>query len=231
MRNNGRYTATEELICLGGGDLFKIADKCSRHKDITFPGHLHASLYDVNKIEGVVKDYLLDLGINLHMESRVSDINKEGNKLKGIYLADESYYEADVFIETTGTTGPMGNCLRYGNGCSMCVLRCPSFGPRISISERCGVADIQGERADDSLGAMSGSCKLSKESLSDSIRDELDKNGVVVLKIPEEDINYDKLKSKVCQQYALKEFAENIVLLDTGHARCSKLQHIMLQFL
>ena len=24
---------------------------------------------------------------------------------------------------------------------------------------------------------------------------------------------------KVCQQYALKEFAENIILLDTGHAK------------
>ena len=29
----------------------------------------------------------------------------------------------------------------------------------------------------------------------------------------------DKLNMKVCQQYALKEFAENIVLLDTGHAK------------
>ena len=113
----------------------------------------------------------------------------------------------------------MGNCLRYGNGCSMCVLRCPSFGPRISISERCGVSDSQGERANDILGAMSGSCKLSKESLSDEIRNELNEKGVVVLKVPAEDVNYDKLNSKVCQQYALKEFAENIVLLDTGHAK------------
>jgi folate-dependent tRNA-U54 methylase TrmFO/GidA len=40
-----------------------------------------------------------------------------------------------------------------------------------------------------------------------------------VLKVPKEDINYDKLNTKVCQQYALKEFAENIILLDTGHAK------------
>lgn len=113
----------------------------------------------------------------------------------------------------------MGNCLRYGNGCSMCVLRCPAFGPRISISERCGVSDIQGERGDDILGAFSGSCKLAKESLSDEIRNELDSKGVVILKVPKEDINYDKLSTKVCQQYALKEFAENIILLDTGHAK------------
>ena len=219
MRNNGRYTASEELIALGGGDLIELTDKCSRHSNIDFPGHKHASLYDVNKIEGVVRDYLEEKGINLHLEARITDVDFENNKINGILLSDGSYVKGDVYIETTGTTGPMGNCLRYGNGCSMCVLRCPSFGPRLSISARCGVSDIQGERNDDELGAFSGSCKLAKESLSDEIRDQLDKSGVVVLKVPSEDINYGKLSTKVCQQYALKEFAENVVLLDTGHAK------------
>ncbi len=219
MRNNGRYTASEELIALGGGDLIKFTDKCARHKDIDFPGHKHATLYDVNKIEGVVRDYLKEKGINLHMEKRVMDVDFENNKINGLLLSDYTYVKGDVFIETTGTTGPMGNCLRYGNGCSMCILRCPAFGPRISISARCGVSDIQGERNDDVLGAFSGSCKLAKESLSDSIREQLDKTGVVVLKVPSEDVNYGKLSTKVCQQYALKEFAENVVLLDTGHAK------------
>ena len=77
----------------------------------------------------------------------------------------------------------MGNCLRYGNGCSMCVLRCPSFGPRISISERCGAFDIQGERSGDELGAMSGSCKLAKESLSDDIRKELNEKGITIIMV------------------------------------------------
>lgn len=219
MRNNGRYTALEELKVLGGYEFVNIIDSCCRHKDIDFPGHKHASLYDVNKIEGVIRDYVKSLGINIHMESRVYDVNFDGHKIKGIYLSDETYVEGDVFIETTGTTGPMGNCLRYGNGCSMCILRCPAFGPRISISERCGVSDIQGEREGDVLGAFSGSCKLAKESLSEDIVKELNEKGVVVLKIPKEDINYKKLESKVCQQYALKEFAENVILLDTGHAK------------
>ncbi|MDZ5017005.1 FAD-dependent oxidoreductase, partial [Clostridium perfringens] len=99
------------------------------------------------------------------------------------------------------------------------ILRCPAFGPRLSISERCGVSDIQGERDEDNLGAISGSCKLAKESLSKDIVEKLDKTGCVILEVPKEDINYDKLNAKVCQQYALKEFAENIILLDTGHAK------------
>ncbi len=219
MRNNGRYTAAEELIALGCGDLIKITDRNAIHSNIDFPGHKHASLYNVNKIEGEVSKYLKSLNIELMMESRVNDINFDGQKIKGVYLSDGTYINGDVFIETTGTTGPMGNCLRYGNGCSMCVLRCPSFGPRISISERCGVSDIQGERGDDIFGAFSGSCKLAKESLSEEINAELDCKGVVILKVPEEDVNYEKLDTKVCQQYALKEFAENIILLDTGHAK------------
>lgn len=219
MRNNGRFTASEELIALGGGDLINITDENSRHKNIEFPGHNHAWLYDVNKIEPEVRTHLANMGIEINVLSRVIDVEKESSKIKGIYLSDGTYVEGDVFIETTGSTGPMGNCLRYGNGCSMCVLRCPAFGPRVSISSRAGVEDLQGERDDDSYGAMSGSCKLAKESLSDEVVKELDEKGVVVLKVPPEDVNLDKLKLKVCQQYALKEFAENIVLLDTGHAK------------
>ncbi|WP_411680403.1 FAD-dependent oxidoreductase [Clostridium thailandense] len=219
MRNNGRYTAAEELLALGAGDLINITDSNTRHADIDFPGHKHAWLYDVNKIEPIVKKYLLDLGIELKMLCRVVDVKKYIEKVVGIYLSDGTYDEGDVFIETTGSTGPMGNCLRYGNGCSMCVLRCPSFGPRVSISMRAGVDDLQGEREDDIYGAMSGSCKLCKDSLDEDLVKELNEKGVVVLKVPPEDVNMEKLKAKVCQQYALKEFAENVVLLDTGHVK------------
>ncbi|KNF07435.1 glucose inhibited division protein A [Gottschalkia purinilytica] len=219
MRNNGRYTATEENIALGAPELFDVTDSCARHKNIEFPGHKHATLYDVTQVEPTVRRLLKDKGINILFESRAIDIIKEDKKIKGIVLSDKSVIYGDVFIETTGSTGPMGNCLKYGNGCSMCILRCPSFGPRISISKRAGVEDILGKRGDESYGAFSGSCKLNKDSLSAEIVEKLNKEGVAVLRIPEEDINLGKLDIKVCQQYALKEFAENIVLLDTGHAK------------
>lgn len=219
MRNNGRFTAAEEMIALGGGELFNITDKCSRHVNINFPAHNHASLYDVTKVEPEVRRYLYKIGVNIIFEGRVVDVEKNGSKIEGVYLQDGTFIDGDVFIETTGSTGPMGNCVRYGKGCSMCILRCPSFGPRISISQRAGVEDILGMRGDDSYGAMSGSCKLNKDSLSPEIREKLNKDGVVVLKVPKEDVNMDKLKMKVCQQYALKEFAENVILLDTGHAK------------
>lgn len=219
MRNNGRYTAAEELINLGAGDLINITDRNATHKNITFPGHGHAWLYDVNKIEPEVRAFLKSIGVKIHLISRVVDVEKAKDKIVGIYLADGSYVKGDVFIETTGSTGPMGNCLRYGNGCSMCILRCPAFGPRVSLSSRAGVEDLQGEREEDVYGAFSGSCKLCKESISPELLKEIEEKGSVVLQVPPEDINMDKLKLKVCQQYALKEFAENIILLDTGHIK------------
>lgn len=219
MRNNGRFTASEELAALGAGELIEICDNCSRHKNIEFPGHKHAWLYDVNKIEPLVRGKLQELGIKLNFITRAIDIIKTKNEIQGVVFSDGSVVKGDVFIEATGSTGPMGNCLRYGNGCVMCVLRCPTFGPRVSLSARAGIEDLQGMRDDDVFGAMSGSCKLSKDTLSEDIIKELDEKGVKIVKIPDEDVNMDKLKSKVCQQYALKEFAENIILLDTGHAK------------
>ncbi|WP_294360223.1 FAD-dependent oxidoreductase, partial [uncultured Clostridium sp.] len=64
MRNNGRFTAAEELKALGAGELIDICDSLSRHKNIDFPGHKHAWLYDVNKIEPAVRSKIIDMGIN-----------------------------------------------------------------------------------------------------------------------------------------------------------------------
>ncbi len=219
MRNNGRYTAAEEMINLGAGKLFDITDRAARHTMVEFPGHSHASLYDVTKVEPMVRRLLREMGVEIRFMARAIDVIKKGNSIKGILMADDTVIEGDVFIETTGSTGPMGNCLKYGNGCAMCILRCPSFGPRTSISQRAGVEDILGQRGDECYGAFSGSCKLNKDSLSDEIREKLDRDGVVVLKVPTEDIKMEKLSVKVCQQYAIREYAENVVLLDTGHAK------------
>ncbi|MCR1951429.1 FAD-dependent oxidoreductase [Clostridium sp. DSM 100503] len=219
MRNNGRFTAAEELSLLGANELIDIIDSLAIHKNIEFSGHKHANLTDIAKAEPEIRRYILSLGINIHFKSRAINVSLANNSITKIKLADGSFIDGDVFIETTGSTGPMTNCNRYGNGCSMCILRCPSFGGRESLSAKAGIKDIIGERANGTPGAMSGSCELPRESLSKDILDILNQYGVATLPIPQEDINLDKLSQKVCQQYALKEFAENVILLDTGHIK------------
>ncbi|MTI94816.1 MAG: FAD-dependent oxidoreductase [Firmicutes bacterium] len=220
MRNNGRWTATEEAIALGGGELFQIADSVSRHRDIEFPGHKHASLYDIGKIEPAVKIELLARRIEIRLETTAKDVIKDGSRIVAVKLSDGSSVDADVVVEATGSAGGMANCGKYGNGCAMCVLRCPTFGGRVSIAAKAGVEEKMGQKADGSIGAMSGSCKLLKESLAPEIVKQLDETGVAVVPIPEAlQKGEEALSSKACQQYALPEFAANVILLDTGHAK------------
>jgi len=221
MRNNGRFTAAEEMIAMGGGELFQLIDLNTLHREIDFPGHHHASLYNVATMEPLVKTFLLQKGIHILLSARIEDVEMEGNKIKAVIGKqgeEKIRIEGDVFIDTTGTAGPPANCTKYGNGCAMCILRCPSFGGRISLTAKAGVKEMVGRKGDQ-IGAMSGSCKLFKESLSREIVDRLGKKGVVIIPVPPLERSKEKLSTKACQQYALPEFEENLVLLDTGHAK------------
>lgn len=220
MRNNGRFTATEEAIALGANEIFETIDANCRHKNISFPGHAHASLYDIALIEPAIKALLKGKGIEVRTLARVKDVEMDGDKMVSVILTDDEKISGDVFIDATGSAGPMVNCGKYGNGCAMCALRCPTFGGRVSVVGKAGIQEKMGKKADGSIGAMSGSCKLLKESLAPEIVKMLNETGVAVIPIPEHLRKGESvLAKKACQQYALKEFAENIILLDTGHAK------------
>lgn len=108
MRNNGRFTAAEENIALGARELFEITDSCARHTNVDFPGHKHASLYDVVKVEPKVRRFLKELGVEIRLITRAIDVEKRGEDpvlLDSIILADGEKVEGDVFVETTGSTG------------------------------------------------------------------------------------------------------------------------------
>ncbi len=218
MRNNGRFTAAEEMIAMGGGELFTLCDRCSRHRNIKFPGHDHVSLYDIAAIHGAVENYLKELDVKVHFRKRISRLQTSGGSINGVQAQDTAIFEGDVFIDATGTAGPTPNCVKHGNGCAMCIIRCPSFGGRVSLTGLAGVGEYAARKPDGSTGAMSGSCKLLKESLSGELQKELDKKGVAVVPVPENLVE-DHLGIKACQQYALKEFKDNLILLDTGHAK------------
>lgn len=270
MRNNGRYTAAEEMIAMGGGQLFTLIDRNCRHKNIEFPGHAHASLFDVAKVPAAVARYLIDSGVDIRWMSRVTSVEmrpscRDGNDrvLERIKDSQGNIYEADAFIDATGTAGPAAMCSKHGNGCAMCVLRCPAFGGRISLCALCGIKEFAARRkvaastdsdtsapgtvqsaaaaitdSDTSAsgtlqsasaaitdsdtpvlyGAMSGSCKLMKESLSLGIQEHLNLKGCAVIKVPDALVE-NHLDMKACQQYALPEYAGNLILLDTGHAK------------
>ena len=241
MRNNGRLTAELENRALGAGELFQIAERYAVHRDVDFPGHKHASFYDAEKVEAAVRQLLASMGVKLRFGCRAVDVRMEAaepgakKKIGAVELLEDGrseWMEADAFIEATGSSGPMGNCSRWGRGCAMCIQRCPAFGPRVSLSARAGLPDLAARRrsgdreeaagagtAFEKLGALSGSCKLEKTSLSQELQDVLNRDGFAVIPLPVSLVKREKLSEKVCQQYALEEFAENIILIDTGQAK------------
>lgn len=221
MRNNGRFTAAEEAVNMGMKGIFDVLDSCARHKNIDFPGHKHADLYDVTKIEPAVRTMLLEKGVTIRTQNRVKDVYSDGGRIQAVALDHGEAIAGDVFVETTGTAGGPANCRKYGNGCVMCSIRCPTFGARVSIAAKAGVEESAVEQnLDGKLGAMSGSCKLFKESLAEDIVENLNKDGLAIIPLPEELRKGEELlATKACQQYALEAYAENIVLLDTGQAK------------
>ncbi len=221
MRNNGRYTATEELTAMGGGELFGLIDQNLVHQNIDFPGHSHADLYNIAHIEPEIRNFLAQAGVQISTHTRVTDVRMQEKRiieLTGKKEGQDFEITGDVFIDTTGTAGGPANCTKFGNGCVMCVLRCHSFGGRVSLTARAGVQEMVG-RKDSQTGALSGSCKLLKESLSPELQQRLQSAGAAVVPIPDASRLRGKLGLKACQQYALSAYEDNIVLLDTGHAK------------
>ena len=88
MDNNGRFTAARELAAMGAGYLFEVVDQVTIHRRVDFPGHLHASLYDVNRVEAAVRRALMELGIHLMFESRAVDVQKDGDRISRLVLSD-----------------------------------------------------------------------------------------------------------------------------------------------
>jgi hypothetical protein len=219
MNNNGRFTAAAELRVMGADGFFNLIERAARHRCLDFPGHRHVSLYDVTRIEPLVRNALREAGVQLHLPTRVTGVEKCGGIIGAVSTADGRNIRGDVFIDCTGTAGPVKNCARFGRGCVMCILRCPTFGPRVSLSTRAGIAELRAGEGFPHFEAMSGSCKLDKKSLDLGLVRDLERKGVLVIPLPAQLYKREMLAKKACQQYVCGEFAENLVLLDTGHAK------------
>ncbi|MDN5344770.1 MAG: hypothetical protein PWQ18_882 [Clostridia bacterium] len=220
MRNNGRFTAAEEMVALGGGRLFALSDSAARHRNVDFAGHRHAWLYDVARIEPLVRRALQDAGVEVHLLSRVTAVKAVGDSMQAVHTAGGQTYSGEAFVDATGTAGPPANCRRYGNGCAMCIYRCPTFGGRMGLAALAGIKEYAALRRGGGRGAMSGSCKLHKGSLAPWLVAAMEEKGVAVLPVPPDQPGKGELlQRKACQQYNLPEYAANIILLDTGPAK------------
>jgi hypothetical protein len=220
MKNNGRLTVTEEMVEMGGGAIFQAIDKTYLHRDLEFPGQVHASIYDVTKIEGAIRHSIERAGVKIFMKSRVKDVVVTNRKIRVVLTDDGIEIKGDVFIETTGSAGPLQNCKKFGNGCAMCILRCPSFGGRVSISEKSGIKEKKLIASRGKYGRISGACSLLKSSLSKSLSEDLTRYGKLEIPLPKKMIQPEMDSvGKTCPQYGEPDFERKLIFLDNGHAK------------
>lgn len=79
IRNNGRFTATEEMAAMGGDDMFRAMDICLRHKCISFPGHQHCRpVRHIQNTHGQWNSALLQLGVSICRQARVTGADMSG---------------------------------------------------------------------------------------------------------------------------------------------------------
>lgn len=219
-RNNGRYTAAEEIKFMGCGDLIDAMDEAARHHNVEIPDHKHGSIYDAHKMEPSVKRKLAAYpNLKVLLEARAQDVRMKNGRIEAIITEDKEVIEGDVFIDTTGTTGSQANCTRYGNGCSMCILRCPTFGNRVSVAAKAGVKEMMAVRPGGGFGAFSGACEIGKDTVARHLVDELEAKGSLVVPLPLELQDENKLRIKACQQYATPPYYQNLVIIDNGYVK------------
>lgn len=215
MKNNGRLTAAEELRAMGSEALLEAVESCLLHRGIRFPGHEHTSLYDVTRIENAVLGVLAAFEIDLHLMSTCTGLARDGDRVVSARLGTGEVIAGDAFIDATGTAGPRANCRSYRSGCVMCILRCPSFGPRVSPLRSLGIDEMPRVRT----AATSGSVKVLKSSLSRDIVHFLEDNGVVEIPLPKSVNIAVSPSEKSCRQYASDDFYRKLIVLHTGEAK------------
>jgi len=191
----GRYTLSLEAEAMGAGEirdaLKSIALPASlgetRYKRRFAEGHISPEMmakakmgftYDCGRVEATIRRLIREMGIQIHFESRTVDVEKEGGHLTRVKLDDGQWVEGDAFVDCTGTSGGMDNCIRYGGQCVQCFFyRCPTFGNRVSIAAKAGVTEFSRMRPDGRPGNVAPALLVNKASLSQELRQRLDEEG------------------------------------------------------
>ncbi|MBI2303446.1 MAG: FAD-dependent oxidoreductase [Chloroflexi bacterium] len=131
-----------ECRLMGGGDFYDVwrSLEMRRKSDYGVPdGNI---TWDVTKVEEATLAAMKAAGVEVMLRSRAVDVEMQGNRMTTVVLADGRRVKGDAFVDATGAGGSLEMCEQYGQGCAMCVLKCPIFGDRVTISDKAGVPDV-----------------------------------------------------------------------------------------
>ncbi|MBI2873478.1 MAG: FAD-dependent oxidoreductase [Firmicutes bacterium] len=215
---NGERVGVMECEEMGAGEVFEVSRNAVKYHNVPIP-HLEGSiLYDLFKAEQNMRRLLDRLNVEVRFNTRATNVIWGDGKLAAIRLGRNEVLEADAFVDATGGAGPEAMCRKHGRGCTLCLLRCPVYGPRVSITEKAGVKEGQARQRGGGIGSMSNACVLIPGSLSPEILDRIKAGGGVAL-IPAPDALGDReyfRKIRTQQYLSRPEYEDNLVCVDTG---------------
>ena len=211
--NDGRQAGTEELKALGGGWILDIIENppvllyprtdmnWSAVDDLVQKVHASA-IFHCMRAETHIREYLRDIGVQLIFANKAVDVqmgraqNAQGDVVLKVKLEKGQMLEADAFVDGTGGAGGVQICKEYGYGCVECMLRCNSFGDRVSIATKAGAPElrkIRDSKHGGGFGGLSSACSFYDDSIDPELLAEIKKEGSVKIAVPEEVQNMTKI--------------------------------------
>jgi hypothetical protein len=212
---NGQFTLHHEALAMGGTDILGVLDEETTHREVNLIGEGIANLFHIIRAEENIRRKLKELKVSLKTCTRVKDVKMSGHKMVAVVLNDGTEVKGDVFIDTTGSAGPMGICNKYGNGCSMCNLKCPTYGGRLSVAAKAGVEEWQGKNPAGKIGAMGVTASYYMDTLSEDIKKGLLKEGVLKIDLPKSVVDPSKGAKHAVQLPAL---GDKMIIMNCGYA-------------
>ncbi len=183
----------EEAKALGGPEVFEALESILLHRGNILDEE-RAFIYNTVLVDTTMRKLVEKAGVELHLESRAVGVENDNGALKAVTTQTGQGFPGDAFVDASGTFGGLSNCIKCGHGCVMCYNKCLFFGDRVSIATKAGAEELHWTRPDGTPGALGAAIALFKESLSAELQAKLAKDGTCTIPIPEELIDYDRLK-------------------------------------
>jgi len=211
--NDGRMSGVEELNAMGGGFIFHILETSPvlthTRTDMNWNAvddlshHAHAThIFHCMRAETAIRKYLRDIGVEIFFANRAVDVEvgraqqARGDLLIKVVLEKGQELEVDAFVDATGGAGGVQVCKNYGYGCVECMLRCNSFGDRVSIATKAGVPElrkIRDSKHGGGFGALSSACSFYDDSIDPELLAIVKREGSWKVAVPEDVQNMMKI--------------------------------------
>ncbi len=204
--NDGRMSCDEELRAMGGAYILRIVEtppvllysrsepKWTAIDDLAHREH-STSIFHCMKAETAIKRYLQDIGVQIILGNKAVDVEvgkaqqARGDQVLAVILEKGQRLEADAFVDTTGGAGGIDICKEYGYGCVECMLRCNTFGDRVSIATKAGAPELRKIRDANhggGFGGLSSACSFYDESIDAKLLENVRREGSWKVPVPEE---------------------------------------------